>query len=258
MISRKGLSRKPFMLMLEDESGEISPVVLDAGLASSDKAIIVLDEINDTTWVFIGRAVDMPTRMHALRLAKSLRKSGYKIGSTNIGMASANLIEMLEKDDNDPEVAAEIARFKEMLTRRWRFEDKFLAYDARFEPPEARAPEPEPITLAKPKKLETPTVVATTVEPELAAPEPIQVELDSVVDQKTAFLIYTAVRNANLVYTERFERNGKMGVKIEAPGVMVIEAIQEGDSLRIEPADFGDTDEAAKIKSEYESRVGKL
>jgi len=256
MISRKGLSRKPFMLMLEDESGEISPVVLDAGLASSDKAIIVLDEINDTTWVFIGRAVDMPTRMHALRLAKSLRKSGYTIGNTNIGMASANLVEMLEKDDSDPEISAEIARFKEMLTRRWRFEDRFLAYDARFEPTEAKAPEPvAPAELAKP---ETPTVVATTVEPELPTPEPIEVTSDSVVDQKTAYLIYSAVKNSNLVYTERFERDGKMGVKIEAPGVMVIEAIQEGDSLTIEPAEFGDSDEAAKIKSEYESWVGKL
>jgi hypothetical protein len=60
------------------------------------------------------------------------------------------------------------------------------------------------------------------------------------------------------VYTERFERDGKMGVKIEAPGVMVIEAIQDGDSLKIEPAEFGDSDDAAKIKSEYESWVGKL
>ncbi|MFX1416144.1 MAG: hypothetical protein ACFFC0_04990 [Promethearchaeota archaeon] len=246
------------MLMLEDESGEISPVVLDTGLVSADKAVILLDEISDTTWVFIGRAVDMPTRMHALRLAKSLRKSGYTIGSTNIGMASANLVEMLEKDDSDPEVAAEIARFKEMLTRRWKFEDKFLAYDARLEPPEARAAEPESVAPVEPAKPETPTVVATTVQPEPAVPEPVEAMPDSVVDQKTAFLIYSAVKNSNLVYTERFERDGKMGVKIEAPGVMVIEAIQEGDSLKIEPAEFGDSDDAAKIKSEYESWVGKL
>ena len=51
---------------------------------------------------------------------------------------------------------------------------------------------------------------------------------------------------------------GKMGVKIEAPGVMVIEAVQEGDDLHIDPADFGDTDEASQIKSDYETWVGKL
>jgi hypothetical protein len=61
-----------------------------------------------------------------------------------------------------------------------------------------------------------------------------------------------------LVYTERFERDGKMGVKIEAPGVMVIEAVQEGDDLLIDPADFGGTDEASQIKSDYETWVGKL
>ncbi|MHA2432381.1 MAG: hypothetical protein ACXADO_04045 [Candidatus Thorarchaeota archaeon] len=265
-ISRKGLSRKPYMLMLEDESGEITPVVLDTGLVSADKAIILLDEISDTTWVFIGRAVDMPTRMHALRLAKSLQKSGYKVGNTNIGMASVNLVEMLEKDDSDPEVAAAIARFKEMLTRRWRFEDRFLAYDAKSEPPEAKAAELEPAASVEPElfapaapaKPETPTLVATTVEPEPPALEPVKVTSESVVDQKTAFLIYSAVKNSNLVYTERFERDGKIGVKIEAPGVMVIEAIQDGDNLKIDPADFGDSDDAAKIKSEYESWVGTL
>ena len=71
-------------------------------------------------------------------------------------------------------------------------------------------------------------------------------------------LSQTAVRNADLVYTERFERDGKMGVKIEAPGIMVIEAVQDGDDLRIDPADFGDSDEASQIKADYESWVGKL
>ncbi|MFQ5832478.1 MAG: hypothetical protein ACE5H4_07240 [Candidatus Thorarchaeota archaeon] len=246
------------MLMLQDESGEISPVVLDTSLVSADKAIIVLDEISDTTWVFIGRAVDMPTRMHALRLGKSLQKSGYKIGTTNIGMGTAHIVEMLEKDDSDPEVAAMISRFKETLTRRWNFEDKFLAFDAKGEPPARPAAKPMPAAPKEPAKPETPSVVATTLEPEPAAPAVVIEPTGSVADQKTAFLIYSAVRNSDLVYTERFERDGKMGVKIEAPGVMVIEAVQEGDSLKIDPADFGDSDDAAKIKSDYEAWIGKL
>ncbi|MHA2208094.1 MAG: hypothetical protein ACXABV_02890 [Candidatus Thorarchaeota archaeon] len=236
---------------------------LDVSLVSSDAAVIVLDEYNDTCWVCVGRAVKMPTRMHALRIGKSVAKAGYKIGITNIGMASANYIEMLEKDDGDPEVAGAIERFREAITKKWQFEDQFLAFEAEPGPPiasEARprpAPEPEP----SPAAPATPTITATTVtaEPE---PEPVAAPVvaapTGAAEQKTAFLIYSAVRNADLVYTERFERDGKMGVKIEAPGVMVIEAVQEGDDLLIDPADFGDSDEASQIKSDYESWVGKL
>jgi hypothetical protein len=243
------------MLMLQDDSGEVSPVKLDASLVASDAAIIVLDEYNDTCWVFVGRGVNMPTRMHALRIGKSVAKSGYKIGITNIGMASTNYVEMLEKDDGDPEVAAAIVKFREAITKRWRFEDQFLAFDAGTGPPpasETRPSAPEPKPEATPF---APTVTATTITPE---PEPVAVAPTGAAEQKTAFLIYSAVRNADLVYTERFERDGKMGVKIEAPGVMVIEAVQEGDDLKIDPADFGGSDEASQIKSDYESWVNKL
>jgi hypothetical protein len=250
------------MLMLQDDSGEVSPVKLDASLVNSDSAVIVLDEYNDTCWVFVGRAVKMPTRMHALRIGKSVAKAGYKIGITNIGMASTNYIEMLEKDDGDPEVAGAIERFREAITKKWQFEDQFLAFDPGPGPPiasetrpakPAPAPEPEPA----PAVPETPTITATTVteEPE---PAPVVAAPTGAAEQKTAYLIYSAVRNADLVYTERFERDGKMGVKIEAPGVMVIEAVQDGDDLHIDPADFGDSDEASQIKADYESWVGKL
>ena len=269
-IPKKPLSRKPFMLMLQDDSGEVEPVQLDVSLVASDNAVIVLDEYNDTCWVFVGRGVKMPTRMHALRIGKSVAKAGYKIGITNIGMASTNYVEMLEKDDGDPEVAGAIDRFREAITKKWRFEDQFLAFDASLGPPvsEARpstpvreaqpsAPEPEPVVEATPFAAPAPTVTAKTVsvEPE---PAPVVSAPTGTAEQKTAFLIYSAVSNVDLVYTERFERDGKMGVKIEAPGVMVIEAVQEGDDLHIDPADFGGSDEASQIKSDYESWVGKL
>lgn len=245
------------MLMLLDDSGEVTPVKLDATHVTSDNAVIVLDEYNDTCWVFVGRAVPMPTRMHALRISKGLAKSGHKIGITNIGMASSNYVEMLEKDDGDPEVAGNIARFKEVLMKKWNFEDEYLAYDAKLGPsaeedePIAGAPAPKP----EPVSPEVPTVTAETVKPE---PEPVATAPGDMAEQKTAYLLYSAVRNTELVYTERFERDGKMGIKIEAPGVMVIEAVQDGDDLTIDPADFGGTDTATQIKSDYESWLNKL
>ena len=195
----------------------------------------------------------MPTGIHGLRMCKSVQKSGYKIGVTTIGLASTRLVEMLEKDDSDPDVAGNITSFREALQINWNFEDKFLAFDpkhgsadavtepiagapqpeATFAPVETSAPEPEPV-------IETPPAVT----------EPVQVATGSG-EAKTAFLLYSIVKHAELVYTERFERDGKFGLKIEAPGILVLEVIKDGDKLAIEPHDFGDTEGAQKIRAEF-------
>jgi len=252
--------------MLQDDAGELSPVKLNPHLVTSDNALIVLDELNDVCWLWIGRNVSMPTRMHALRMSKSLQRSGYKIGITTIGMASSRIAEMNEKNDSDRNVAEDIAAFKAALQGKFGFEDKYLAFPGKakesFEPipgsPEAaRAqpsrPEPKPVVELKP--------VAAEPEP---VPEPVQVAKPaaklpgSLADRKTAFLLLVTMKNTDLVYTERFERDGKTGIKIEAPGTMVIEVITDGEDITVNPANFGDTDEAARIKSEYEAWVEKI
>ena len=281
-IPVKTLSRKPFMLMLQDDSGVLAPVRLDPALASSQNAVIVLDEYNDTCWAWVGRNVSMPTRMHTLRMAKSVQKSGHKIKETNIGMASSRLVEMNEKDEGDPEVASNIAAFRTAITRRWRFDDEFLAYDesktagyapekvqlrdshatvtAQAAPVEVR-PKPRPMTSAPPPPppmSRTPAARPVTpaakpfVKPTTSAAGSVSAE------KKVAFLLYSAVKNSDLVYTERFHRDGKMGVKIEAPGVLVIEALVDGENLVVSPTDFGGSEEAKRIKADYEAWLSSL
>ncbi|MGY5874679.1 MAG: hypothetical protein RTU30_02940 [Candidatus Thorarchaeota archaeon] len=246
------------MLMLQDDSGEIFPTRLDPGLVASDKAIIVLDEYADTCWVWVGRDVNMPTRMHALRMGKSVQKSGYKIGVTTIGMASTRIIEMLEKDDSDSEVASNIVSFREALQVSWKFEDEFLAFDASKAPVDA-SPAPMPgapeVTFA-PATTQTPEPVSVPETP-VSAPAPVKLSTGPG-ETKTAFLLYSTVKHADLVYTERFERDGKLGLKIEAPGTMVLEVIVDGDNLRFDPANFGDTEGAQAIKAEFESWLSKI
>ncbi len=248
--------------MLQDDSGDLFPVKLSSGLAISDKAVIVLDEYRDTTWVWIGSEVSMPTRMHALRMGKSVQKSGYKIGVTTIGMASAHLIEMLEKDASDPEVSANITAFREALGAQWKFEDEFLAFDPRLfdivsEDPIPGSPEATGFTPSGPSE-PTPTPEPVMSEP---APEPIFVPQVPVsrggAEEKAAYLLYSTAKHADLVYTERFEKAGKHGFKIEAPGTMVIEIVIDGDNLKIDPPNFGDTEGAQMIKAEFEAWMNK-
>jgi hypothetical protein len=255
----KALARAPYMLMLKDESGEVSTVQLDIGLVNSDNALIVLDEFNDTCWAWVGKNVNMPTRMHTLRIARGLQKSGYKVGITTIGLNCSRFVEMMEKDDSDQDVAAGISEFKGVLEGRWSFDDVVLAHrgEAKVEEPIAGAPkkkllppEPEPIAATP----EPPTLVAETVVETPSAPAVSA----SLAEKKMAYLMLSVTRNSELVYAERFEKAGKKGLKIESPGTMVIEAVFDGDELLITPKDFGGSETGAKIKTEFEGLVKRL
>ncbi|MBD3407787.1 MAG: hypothetical protein GF411_16835 [Candidatus Lokiarchaeota archaeon] len=273
----KTLSRRPFVLMLEDDSGEILPVKLDPGMVTSDRALIVLDEFNDTCWVWIGRDVNMPTRMHALRIGKGIQKSGHSVGVTTIGMATSHLVEMMEKDSGDPEVAANIERFKTALDQKWTFEDEVLATLDDGSGPTAPPPESSDasyeaspaISTSSPASSEPKPAVSKPPKPPKPDPKPVpksvskpEKETSPVstgsADQKAAYLLFSTVKNAELVYTERFERDGKIGFKIEVPGILVVEAVLDGDKLSINPSNFGDSEDAKKIKSDYESWLRRI
>ena len=66
------------------------------------------------------------------------------------------------------------------------------------------------------------------------------------------------MKNSDLIYTERIERDGQTGMKIEAPGTMVIEVLMSGDNISVTPSEFGDSEGAKKIKSEFEAWLGRL
>ena len=256
--------------MLQDDSGVLSEVRLDGDLVNSDNAVIVLDEYNDTCWVWVGKNVNMPTRMHTLRMARAVQKSGHQVGVTTIGRSTSRLVEMMEKDAGDPEVAANIASFRELLSKGWKFEDKVLAYDeelaSQYEaaPVKIRdsavsgttpAPKAEPSRVERTSRPPPPPPSRAKAE---ALPRAAHVAVGSKAEQKLAYLLYSIVKNSDLVYTERLERGGKLGLKIEAPGTMVIEAVIDDAGVRINPPDFGGGSEAKKIKADYESRIKNL
>lgn len=257
----KQLSRKPFVLMLKDDSGEVQPIPMDPGLIAAENALIVLDEYNDTCWVWIGRSVNMPTRMHALRIARGIQKSGYKIGVTTIGLSTEKFVEMMQKDETDSQVAENIDAFKAALEGKWSFDDKFLAYRKEHEA-KAIAGAPAPKPAAKPASAEVPSLVAETVsEPEKPPapprPEPKLADISDG-DKKAAHLLLATVKNSDLAYIERVEKDGAPGFKIEVPGVMVIEAQAKGNYLEISPSSFGESDAAKKIKADYEAMVKRI
>jgi hypothetical protein len=181
-------------------------------------------------------------------------------------MAADHLIEMLEKDDSDPEVSANIDAFREAISSQWKFEDKFLAFDPRLfdattpEPPMPGSPEATGYTPSGESEPSTPEPVfaeAVSTPVTKPAPAPTISVSSSGIEEKTAFLLYSTVKHADLVYTERFKKGGNLGFKIEAPGTMVIEILMDGDTLKIDPPNFGDSEGAQAIKAEFEAWLNK-
>lgn len=247
--------------MLIDDAGELQPVKLDPHLVNSNNAVIVLDEYHDTCWVFIGRNVNMATRMHALRMSKSIKKMGFKIGVATIGMRTTKIVEMLEKNDSDPEVAKAIEEFRAVIEGEWSFDDEVLAFrpegpkepiagaPVRAEEPVV-TPEPAIEIDVQPTMAEEPTLTAKTIGEEITVP--------SLAEQKAALLLFSVIKHTDLTYSERFEKDGKMGVKIEAPGVLTIEALLEENDVSITPPDFGDSEVAKRVREEFESLTRKI
>jgi hypothetical protein len=259
--------------MLKDDSGDLTHVKLDPSLVNSQNAIIVLDEYNDTCWVWIGRDVKMPTRMHALRMSKSVQKSGYSLGVTTIGMATSKMVEMMEKDNSDPDVATNIATFMQIMNQKWKFDDGVLAYNAdqakQYEaaPPEIRdtgahtpekkAPAPAP-SHAPARPVQPPPKAPVTQHREYTEVPTVGSMSISKAEKKSAFLLWSTVKNSDLVYVERFERDGRIGMKIEAPGMMVLEVLIGDSDITFNPEDFGSEEGAKTIKTEYETWLGRL
>ncbi|TFH08759.1 MAG: hypothetical protein E4H14_05830 [Candidatus Thorarchaeota archaeon] len=258
----KQMSRKAFMLMLKDDSGEVSPIRLDVGQVNSDNALIVLDEYNDTCWVWIGRSVNMPTRMHAIRMARSIQRSGFKVGVATIGLASTKIVEMMEKDDTDPDIASAIVSFRSVLDDKWSFDDKVLAFKKDVGVMTSAKPMAgAPTTKTLPERELTSETVYEKPAREVArpaAPPPTPKKIITLADRKIAYLMLAISNNSDIFYTEKFERAGDTGLKIEVPGVMVLEAIMRGTQLSISPSDFGGSEEALKIKSDFTEMVKDL
>ncbi|MHA1864626.1 MAG: hypothetical protein ACTSWA_12715, partial [Candidatus Thorarchaeota archaeon] len=216
-----------------------------------------------TCWVWIGRSVNMPTRMHAIRIARGVHKSGFKIGVTTIGLSTSKFIEMMEKDDTDPDIASSIAAFKNILDAKWSFDDKVLAFkkeSGAVSSPDPIAGSPTKKTIPEPEP--EPTIHAETISEkpvsESAQPPSPPSPLITMADKKAAYLLLAISSNSDIFYTEKFEKDGNTGLKIEVPGVMVIEAVMKGNQLSIAPGDFGGSHEALKIKADFTAMIKKI
>ncbi|HME52666.1 MAG TPA: hypothetical protein VKM55_10645 [Candidatus Lokiarchaeia archaeon] len=75
-----------FALAFEvSEAGECTEVNWSTEHFTDDKIVLILEELNNTVWLYYGKRMGLVKRRTALRQAESLRGHGYQVGKTIIG-----------------------------------------------------------------------------------------------------------------------------------------------------------------------------
>ncbi|MHA1722067.1 MAG: hypothetical protein ACTSXW_03220 [Candidatus Baldrarchaeia archaeon] len=87
-----------FLAMLEIEGGEAHPIPISTMHLSPDRTIIIIDEDEETMYLFIGRDVGLVSRRMAERVTQSIKTYGFKYGNTIIGKNCHNLVIIDEKE----------------------------------------------------------------------------------------------------------------------------------------------------------------
>jgi len=67
------------------EAGECTEVNWSPDHFTDDKIVLILEELNNTVWLYYGKRMGLVKRRTALRQAESLRGHGYQVGKTIIG-----------------------------------------------------------------------------------------------------------------------------------------------------------------------------
>ncbi len=281
--------------MLHSDSGNTIPVKFDPNFITSDRCVIVLDEVNDTCWVWLGRDAGMVNRRTTLRLARSLKRLGYPMKGGNVCVGLKKLVEIDERMDDD-ETHANIEAFKNALNQKYKLKDDLIAvidettegakgsksaiefdtsaqvqvedYERIVKPssliqeqkPEEKV-EPEPYEqMVKPSEVLQREMTEEKVEPELeTTTTPVEAHTipgEKTLHEKLGILLDTVLSAAGLAYLE-YQQVDKNNkiIKVDCPELFSFSILIENDKLQIHPDDLGGGETGRKIREEFENKI---
>jgi len=152
------------MLMLQIEHGEKVPLPFKYENLSGDRIVAIIDEYNDTLYLWFGKDCSTVRKRSALRTAQSIKKSGFAYGQLHIGHDLKELKIVDESTMDDPETVQPAEQ--EAYTP-----PEPTPQQAPTEP--VSAPEPAPVAEAVPEPAVSPEPVGraepvSAIDPELA------------------------------------------------------------------------------------------
>lgn len=281
--------------MLHSDSGSTHPVKFDPNFITSDRCVIVLDEVNDTCWVWLGKDAGMVNRRTTLRLARSLKRLGYPMKGGNVCVGLKRLVEIDERMD-DEETHANMEAFNNALQQKYKLKDDLIAvidedtegakgkrsaiefdqsaqvqvedYERIVKPSsivkeqkeEEKPKEPEPYEeMVKPSEVvKREQEAIETVEEVKPVSKPIEPQAPTTksIYEKLGALIDTVLSSAGLAYLEYQQVDrDNRIIKVDCPELFSFSIMLEKDSFQIHPEDLGGGDTGRKIKEEFENKI---
>lgn len=263
------------MLMLQIEHGEKVPLPFKHENLSSESIVAIIDEVNDSLYLWFGKDCSDVRKRSATRTAQSIKKSGFAYGQLHIGHDLKNLKIVDESNLKDPEISAYNSELQSIFNRRFGMKDQFVmevgvkpqvgpipqpveqeAY-AEAEPtiiapkpvvapklaPISEEVEPQPVVAAKPVSAKRPV---STIDPELAG----QVKLG-------LLTVLLAQKFAGFQLKTTLSSGGTTIYEFLSSGGTLCKVSLEGSDLVIQPeSEFGGRRD--EIISLLRSRVGSL
>ncbi|MEM2146898.1 MAG: hypothetical protein QW279_16155 [Candidatus Jordarchaeaceae archaeon] len=146
-----------YVLMLQIDRGEKTPMPFRQTNLSDDKIVVTIDEYDNMLYLWYGKNCSEINKKLALNTAQSIKKIGYKHDQLNIGHCLKDIKIIDESTLNDPETRKNHSELPAIFNRKFAMKDKFLveviskpqvAYTAPppLEQEVHKTPEPEPQT----------------------------------------------------------------------------------------------------------------
>jgi hypothetical protein len=181
----KNLSSGPrYVLMLQIDRGERTPIPFRQTNLSNDKIVVTIDEYDNNLYLWYGKNCSEINKKLALNTAQSIKKIGYKHEQLHIGHFLKDLKIVDESNLNDPETHKNHSELTAIFNRKFAMKDKYLVevisktqvaptIPLPVEPEVPKPLEPEPQTTVS--ELDTPVEqeVHKPLEPDTKTTEPL-------------------------------------------------------------------------------------
>lgn len=259
-----------YVLMVRVEPGDKSPIPFSRDVINSDSLVVLIDELDDRLYLWMGKNRSLVDKKAAMRVAQSIMRGGFSYGKLQVGRSLKELVEIDESKLSEPDVKENFEALNAVFKRPYTVRDKMLVEVAVEPPAGVKAPAPQaeevleateaPPAPAQPTEEVAPRVVAPSPPPEAVRPaeaKPAEVEPELVGRAKLGLLFTLLAEEFPELLVNYKVAEGAPTFEFESPEGLVAKVSIDGKDLVIS---YGSTfaDKRDKVVSRLKEIIGKI
>jgi len=255
------------MLMVKVEPGDKSPIPFSQDAINSDSLVVLVDEVDNRLYLWMGRNRSLVDKRAAMRVAQSIMKGGFSYGKLHVGRSLKELIEIDESRLSEPDVKNSFEALNAVFKRRYVAKDKVLIEVATEAPsPGVEAPAPlvrkvveEAVETmpAQPTKEVAPATAPSPEPVKRVEAKPAEVEPELVGRTKLGLLFTLLIEEFPELHVDRKMEEGVPVFEFESPEGLVAKVSIDGKDLVVS---YGSkfAEKRDKVVSRLKEVIGKV